>query len=103
MLPIALHLDRPKRARALYVLRLALGPLGPAERYRLDDLHSLVQEALAHPEITGRAARNPRGAPPGADATRRLQPDSPAARRVGTAPLGYLLPPTRRRSPARPA
>lgn len=90
VLPIAIHLDRPERARALYLISLALGPLAPGERHRLDDLHALVQAALARSELTGRVARNTMERRR-AEATRRVGNDSAAASRVLTAPVGYLL------------
>jgi len=58
VLRIATHLDRPERARALYLLSVALGGLEPWERERLDDLSGLIQAALARPDLTGLEARN---------------------------------------------
>lgn len=90
VLPIALHLDHPERAGALYVLSLALGPLAPGERHRLDDLHGLVQAALARTELTGPAARRTLQRRRD-EAIRRVAGDSAAADRVAAAPLGFLL------------
>ena len=56
--PIAIHLDNPERARALYLLTLARGDLTAWERARLDELLALVLQLLAQPEITGLDARN---------------------------------------------
>src|SRR5206468_9965448 len=56
--PIATHLERPERARALYLLTLALGELEPWDRERLDELYGLVLELLEQPEVTGLDARN---------------------------------------------
>lgn len=90
VIPIALHLERPERARALYLLSLALGPLDRDERQRLDELSERVLEALAHPELTGRPARNlvERRR---SEAVRIVGVDTPAAARINSAPLGYLL------------
>lgn len=90
VLPVALHLERAERARALYLLSLALGDLGPVERIRLDDLARLVLAALAHPELTGRPARN-LVERKRSEAARLAGLDSPAAARAATAPLGYLM------------
>ncbi|MGH9155294.1 MAG: cation:proton antiporter [Acidimicrobiales bacterium] len=90
VLPVALHLDRAERARALYLLSLALGGLDVPSRQRLDELARLVLAALAHPELTGRPARNlvERRR---SEAARLAGIDSPAAARAATAPLGYVL------------
>ena len=56
--PIAIHLDNPERARALYLLTLARGDLTAWEHARLDELLALVLQLLAQPEITGLDARN---------------------------------------------
>ena len=55
---LATHLDRPERARALYLLTLALGGLEPWDRSRLDEMHDLVLAALEQPDLTGLDARN---------------------------------------------
>ena len=57
-LPVAIHLDNPERARALYVLSVARGELAPWDRGRLDELFALVMELLAQPDVTGLEARN---------------------------------------------
>ncbi|HEX8804265.1 MAG TPA: cation:proton antiporter, partial [Acidimicrobiales bacterium] len=58
VLPLASHLRTPEQARLLYCVS-ALRDEGRErwERQRLRDLHALVQEALAHPELTGPDAR----------------------------------------------
>ncbi len=58
MYPIAIHLEQPERARALYLLTLALGELTPWERERLDELQRLVMDLLDQPDVTGLEARN---------------------------------------------
>jgi [protein-PII] uridylyltransferase len=90
---LASHLDRPERARALYVLTLALAPVDPVERARLDELHARVLGALEQPDLTGREARNlleRRRAE-----AMRLVGDAPALRdvrdRIAHAPRAYLL------------
>ena len=90
VLPIAVHLDSVERARALYLLTLALGGLDPAARRRLDELTSLVLVALAHPELTGRPARNLLERRR-SEAARLVGTGSSAAARIAAAPLGYLL------------
>jgi len=90
VIQIASHLDRPERARALYLLSLALGDLEPAHRQRLDALEELVQAALATPALAGRDARNlveqRRAA-----AIREAGQATPAARRLEHAPRAWLL------------
>jgi Kef-type K+ transport system membrane component KefB len=59
VLQLASYLDTPERARALYVLSALLG--GERERWqlaRLRSLYEMVQEALAHDELTGLDARD---------------------------------------------
>ena len=56
VLQLAAHLGAPERARALYVLSLALGELQAWERDRLDELLARVLRVLAHPELTGEGA-----------------------------------------------
>ncbi len=55
---LATHIDRPERARALYLLTLALGGLEPWDRARLDELLDLVLAVLEQPDLTGLDARN---------------------------------------------
>jgi Sodium/hydrogen exchanger family len=58
VLKLATHLERPERARALYKLSLAVAPLDPVERSRLDELLSLILALLEQPNLTGLDARN---------------------------------------------
>jgi Kef-type K+ transport system membrane component KefB/predicted amino acid-binding ACT domain protein len=88
---IASHLDTPERARALFVLSSLLGSDRPSwEHARLRELHRLVQETLAHDELTGVEARNLLG-------QRRMQaiamvPDNESVReRVARAPRPYVI------------
>jgi len=90
VIQIASHLDRPERARALYLLSLALGDLEPWHRQRLDALEELVEAALVSPALAGRDARNlveqRRAA-----AIRVAGAATPAARRLEHAPHAWLL------------
>jgi Na+:H+ antiporter len=87
---LATHLDRPERARALYLLTLALGGLEPWDRSRLDELHDLVLTALEQPDLTGLDARNlvERRR---AEAIRLAGGDRAVAERIAGAPRTYLL------------
>ena len=89
VLRIATHLDRPERARALYLLSVALGGLEPWERERLDHLHDLVQTALARPDLTGLEARNLVEAR--RQAALRLLGDDPAAAAIAEAPRSWII------------
>jgi len=88
--PIATHLERPERARALYLLSLALGDLDAWERERLDELYALVLELLEQPEITALETRNlvERRR---AEALRLANGGARVAERIQHAPRGYLL------------
>ena len=87
---LATHLDRPERARALYLLTLALGGLEPWDRSRLDELHDLVLAALEQPDLTGLDARNlvERRR---AEAVRLAGGDRAVVERIAHAPRTYLL------------
>src|SRR5439155_15661792 len=87
---LATHLDRPERARALYLLTLALGGLESWDRSRLDELHDLVLAALEQPDLTGLDARNlvERRR---AEAMRAAGDDPAVAERIARAPRTYLL------------
>jgi Kef-type K+ transport system membrane component KefB/predicted amino acid-binding ACT domain protein len=87
---LATHLDRPERARALYLLTLALGGLEPWDRSRLDELHDLVLAALEQPDLTGLDARNlvERRR---AEAVRLAGGDRAVVERIALAPRTYLL------------
>jgi Kef-type K+ transport system membrane component KefB len=88
--PITIHLEQPERARALYLLTLALGDLTPWERERLDELHRLVMALLEQPDVTGLEARNlvERRR---AEALRIIGDDKYVADRIKHAPRAYLL------------
>jgi Kef-type K+ transport system membrane component KefB len=58
VLKLASHLELPERARALYLMSLAIGELEPVERARLDELYSLTIAMLEQPGVTGLEARN---------------------------------------------
>ena len=58
VVPIAIHLDNGERARALYLLTLAMGDLTPWDRKRLDQLFQVVLQLLDQPDVTGLDARN---------------------------------------------
>ncbi len=89
VLRIATHLDKPERARALYLLSVAFGELEPWERERLDRLHDLVQRALARPDLTGLEARNlVEGR---RQAALRLLGDDPAAAALADAPRSWIV------------
>jgi Kef-type K+ transport system membrane component KefB/predicted amino acid-binding ACT domain protein len=90
VLQLAAHLERPERARALYLLSLALGDLEPHERRRVDDLYTIVQAALEHTELTGLDARNV-AERHRAEATRLAGGDAAVAERIERAPRGYVL------------
>ena len=49
VLPLAVHLQRPERARALHVLTLATGQLDPWLRRRVDEVAQRVLDVLALP------------------------------------------------------
>ena len=89
VLRIATHLDKPERARALYLLSVALGGLEPWQRDRLDLLKDLVQAALARPDLTGLQARNLVEAR--RQAALRLLGDGPAAVALAEAPRSWVV------------
>jgi Kef-type K+ transport system membrane component KefB len=89
VLQLATHLEQAERARALYLLSLAIAPLEPVERRRLDDLLHLVLATLEQPGLTGREARNLVGQRR-AEAT-RLASGAHARDRIEHAPRAYLL------------
>ncbi len=89
VLKLASHLERPERARALYLLSLALGVLEHVERRRLDDMLTLVVTLLEQPSLTGLDARNlveQRRAE-----AMRLVAESQRQERIEHAPRAYLL------------
>jgi hypothetical protein len=89
VLQVAAHLERPERARALYLLSLALGDLDPWERQRLDDLVDRILAVLEDPALTGLEARNLVERRQ-AEAI-RLAGDRRVAERIEHAPRGYVL------------
>ncbi|CAA9277941.1 MAG: hypothetical protein AVDCRST_MAG76-3820 [uncultured Acidimicrobiales bacterium] len=89
VLRVATHLDKPERARALYLLSVALGGLEPWERERLDRLNDLVQAALARPDLTGLQARNLVEAR--RQAALRLLGDGPARAVLAEAPRSWIV------------
>lgn len=90
VLELAVHLGSADRASALYVLSVADEDLAPGRRARVDVLQRLVQEALRHPELTSRTARN-HVQERRAAAARLVPANSRAASRIDRAPRGYLL------------
>jgi Kef-type K+ transport system membrane component KefB/predicted amino acid-binding ACT domain protein len=90
VLELAVHLSTYERAAALYILSVADEELEAPQRARLDTLFDLVEEALRHPELTSRDARNL--VEERRSAAMRLVPaDSRAAARIATAPRAYVL------------
>ncbi len=90
VVPIAIHLDNSERARALYLLTLAVGDLTPWERERLDELFRLVLDLLDRPDVTGLDARNlvERRR---AEAIRVAGANQRVIERIQHAPRAYLL------------
>jgi Kef-type K+ transport system membrane component KefB len=88
--PIAVHLEQPERARALYLLTLAIGDMTPWERERLDELRDVVIDLLERPDVTGLEARNlvERRR---AEARRLAGSDRIVADRIEHAPRAYVL------------
>lgn len=91
VLQLASHLDTPEQARALYLLSVASGTDRESwEMERLRELHELIQEALAHTELTGLEARNLVGRRK--SEAMRLVPLSPDLEaRIERAPRAYVL------------
>jgi Kef-type K+ transport system membrane component KefB len=87
---LATHLDTPERARALYLLTLALGELEPWDRARLDELLERILVVLDRPTLTGLEARNlvERRR---AEALRLTDGSPQVADRIEHAPRAYLL------------
>src|SRR5207253_9971811 len=91
VLQLATHLCSAERARALYLVSVALdGDDDVWVRQRLDALSDLVQEALAQPELTGRDTSNlvERRR---AEAVRLTRDDQAAVVRIESSPRAYLL------------
>ncbi|MGZ8763380.1 MAG: cation:proton antiporter domain-containing protein [Acidimicrobiia bacterium] len=87
---LAVHLDSPERARALYLLSVALGDLEASERERLDELLTTVLQLLQQEGLTGLEARNTVERRR-AEALRGLGDNPLAANRLEHAPRAYLL------------
>jgi Na+:H+ antiporter len=90
VVPIAIHLDNAERARALYLLTVALGDLSHSERERLDQLFHIVLDLLDQPDVTGLDARNLLERRR-AEAIRIAGDDGRIAERIRQAPRSYLL------------
>jgi len=90
VVPIAIHLDNAERARALYLLTLALGDLTPWDRRRLDQLFQVVLHLLEQPDITGLDARN-MVERRRAEAIRIVGDQPRVVERIEHAPRAYLL------------
>lgn len=90
VLQIAAHLDSAERARALYVLSVAINDLEPWDRDCLDELLDLVLVVLERPSLTGLDARNlvERRR---AEALRLAGTDGAVAERIQHAPRAYLV------------
>jgi Kef-type K+ transport system membrane component KefB/predicted amino acid-binding ACT domain protein len=92
VLQIAAHLDRPERARALYLLTLAQDDFDRSDRARLDEVYRLIQAALARPELTGLEARNLlQRRRSEAIRLAGVAPDSPVAKRIEQSPRAFAL------------
>src|SRR5262249_19680213 len=88
-LTLATHLETPERARALYLVSLAVGDLEVWERDRLDQLFARVLSVLNQPDLTGRRAGDV--VESRRTAAMRLAPSNGVADRVRSAPRAYLL------------
>ncbi|HEY6629006.1 MAG TPA: cation:proton antiporter, partial [Acidimicrobiia bacterium] len=91
VIQVASHLDTPERARALFLLTVARrGDIDRQDHERLREFHELIQEVLAHDELTGLEVRNLAGRRRAE--TIRLIGDRPdLVRRIEEAPQSYLL------------
>lgn len=90
VVPIAIHLDNGERARALYLLTLAMGDLTPWDRKRLDQLFQVVLQLLDQPDVTGLDARN-MVERRRAEAIRSAGDNPRVIDRIKHAPRAYLL------------
>jgi Kef-type K+ transport system membrane component KefB len=91
VIQLASHLDTPERARALFLLTLARrGDIDRRDYERLRQLHELIQEVLAHDELTGLEVRNLAGRRR-AEAARLVSGRPDLVGRIEEAPQGYLL------------
>ena len=91
VIQVASHLDTPERARALFLLTVAQrGDIDRRDYERLHQLHELIQEALAHSELTGLEVRNLAGRRR-AETVRLIGGQPNLIGRVEEAPQSYLL------------
>ncbi len=91
VIQLASHLDTPERARALFLLTVARrGDINRQDHERLRQLHELIQEVLAHDELTGLEVRNLAGRRR-AEAVRLFNGRPDLVRRIEDAPQAYLL------------
>ncbi len=91
VIQVASHLDTPERARALFLLTVAQrGDIDRRDRERLHQLHDLIQEVLAHSELTGLEVRNLAGRRR-AETLRLIGEQPDLTRRIEAAPQSYLL------------
>ncbi len=90
VLQIASHLETSERARALYVLTIAINELEPSDRGRLDQLLDLLLVVVSDPSLAGADNRNlvERRR---ADALQLAGNDERVIDRISHAPRGYLL------------
>ncbi len=91
VLQLASHLARPEVARALYVLSVA-ADMG-RDRWEValvEELHRLVQEALAHSDLTGLDARNLAGRRR-VEAITAVGEGTDDIARIDQAPTAYVL------------
>ncbi|MGQ0823636.1 MAG: cation:proton antiporter domain-containing protein [Actinomycetota bacterium] len=89
VLQLAVHLAEGAHARALHIATAATfgGDIWVAER--VDELHQLIQESLAHPELTGRGAANEVGHRVAAACARTEDPE--VRERIRAAPRAHVL------------
>lgn len=89
---LAVHLGSPEQADALLVLTLAGEELEDWERLLVEELHRLLLEAMAMPDLAGPAGRTrsilDRHR---ADAMALAGPRNPINERIAIAPVAYLL------------
>ena len=89
MLKVETHVEKPERARALLLMRLAVGTMEAIDRRRLYELLELIVRLLEQPGVTGREVRN-LVEQRRAEAT-RLVTNTPQRDRIEHAPRAYLL------------
>jgi Kef-type K+ transport system membrane component KefB len=89
VLKVATHVETPERARALFLMSLALGSLEAIDRRRLYELLDLIVRLLEQPGVTGLEVRN-LVEQRRAEATRLVAHPS-QRERIEHAPRAYLL------------